>query len=166
MKTLRTICLCLALLISGFMLTSCGGISELPYESLSKQTIAAQNQDINPRISIVQSPSAVYGLLPEDQAAIQSVDYSRNIVFVVFLGYGTSSQPWITEVQQLKALTGNLTVWIESGIPATSDNTSINYEVIKVEKSQIARHRGNILFRLLGNALDTKGTAILARGQN
>ncbi|MFC1967297.1 hypothetical protein ACFLV2_01450 [Chloroflexota bacterium] len=142
------------------LLSSCGGLSELSFVTIGEQTIAANGLDPTSRIEVVtQTPSSIQGISPVDLSALQSVDYSEDVAFVVSFGYGGST---VTRISQLKALTGNSTIWVKTNIPeSTKDTGFLRYQIVTVKRAQIFR-RGSVLVRLLGSIHHDKGTVIFS----
>ena len=142
------------------LFSSCGGFSELSFVTIGEQKIAANGLDPTSRIEVfTQTPSSIQGILPVDLSALQSVDYSEDVAFVVFFGYGGST---VTRISQLKALTGNLTIWVKTNIPELATDTGfLRYQIVTVKRAEIFP-RASVLVRLFGLVHRDKGTVIFS----
>lgn len=138
------------------LLSSCGGLSELPFVIISEQKLTANGENSTPSIIVVtQTPSQIPGISPEDLSALMNVDYSRDVAFVIFFDYKNSK---ITKISQFKALMGNLTIWVRANFPtSTTDSGLVNYQILTIKRAQI-NGRGNVLVRLLDNSFHEKNS--------
>jgi hypothetical protein len=145
----------LIFILLAIVLTGCNaGVSMVPFKTISKQTIPVQ--DAVPRIIVISKPQTVVGILSKDQVVINDFDYSHDVLIIGFLGYGDYAKPWVTKISQLKAATGNLTIWVQADIPpSTSGESTVNYQIVSVHKSDIVK-LGDILIRLTNPNFSSK----------
>ena len=149
--------LIMVLLISlAILLSSCGGLSELPFVIISKQTLTANGENSTQRIIVVtQTPSHIPEISPEDLSALMNVDYSKDVAFVIFFDYYNSK---ITKISQFKALIGNLTIWVQANFQASTTNIGfVNYQILTI-KRELINGRGNVLVRLLDDSFQEKNS--------
>jgi hypothetical protein len=149
--------LIMVLLISlAILLSSCGGLSELPFVIISKQTLTANGENSTQRIIVVtQTPSHIPGISPEDLSALMNVDYSEDVAFVIFFDNKNSK---ITKISQFKALIGNLTIWVQANFQASTTNIGfVNYQILTIKRALI-NGRGNVLVRLLDDSFQEKNS--------
>jgi hypothetical protein len=130
---------------------------ELTIETISRQSNYTGNQNTSPSIQVISSRpySPVKDVLPQDAAAIDSVDFSRYFVMVVSFGYGSAVQNTVQDIFQFKSV-----FWIKSNITSDKDHPTkfSPYQIIKIDKSEMVRY-GKITFRLL-NQFEEKAKTI------
>ncbi len=138
------------------LLNSCGGLSGLSFETISKQIGMIDNLGPTPRIEVVtQIPSSIQGVISSDLSTIQNLDYSKYVVFVVFFSQSSST---VTGISQLKAFTGHITIWVETDITDSASDTAIpGYQIVTVTRDQIP-NRKSVLVRLLNESLGGKSS--------
>jgi len=149
--------LIMVLLISlAILLSSCGGLSELPFVIISEQMLTANGENSTPRIIVVtQTPSNIPGISSEDLSTLMNVDYSKDVAFVIFFDNKNSM---ITKISQFKALIGNLTIWVQANFQtSTTDTGFVNYQILTIKRVLI-NGRGNVLVRLLDDSFQEKNS--------
>ena len=149
--------LIVALLLSlVVLLTSCGGLPELPFVIISNQMLTVNDENAAPKIIVVtQTPASIPGISPEDLPTLLNIDYSKDVAFVIFFDY---KNPMITKISQFKALTGSLTIWVQANFStSTTDTGFVNYQILSIKRAQI-NGRGKVLVRLLDNSFSEKNS--------
>lgn len=120
---------------------------EIAFETISQSPGYGTAYGQNPMLKIITAPppNPIFGLSPEDQAEVESADYSSHFVIVAFWGSSGSSQAHISNIYQYKEA-----AWVLADIPTISDESGglAPYQIVRIEKSQMSDY-GNITFRLL-----------------
>ncbi len=138
-------------------LSACNnGPAVLSFEIIGKQTGYIENVATASSIEIINSRPMINipALSPEDQSAIQSVDYSRYFVLIVTFGHGYYNQDNIVQISQFKYV-----IWVQTNLDESGTEGGSNYQIVKVPKDEMI-HYGKITFRLLHNQLGEIARAV------
>jgi hypothetical protein len=144
-------------LAATLVLSACtNGPAALSFEIINKQTGYVNNTTTASAIEIITSQTMVSLTIlePEDQIAIESVDYSRYFVAIVTFGHGYPYQNNVTKISQFKEV-----VWVQTNLDPSSTDGSSNYQIVKISRDDMIRY-GKITFRLLDNQMGEIGKAV------
>jgi hypothetical protein len=131
-------------------LSACSsGPAVLSFEQIGKQTGYNNNNATASYLEVITSRTMISLtiLSPEDQSAVESVDYSRYFTLIVTFGHGYANQDNISKISQFKEV-----VWVHTNLDPSSTEGGSNYLVVKVLKADMIRH-GKITFRLLDDQM-------------
>ena len=128
---------------------------ELKFETMSWQPTYTTNTVAYTALQVLTGPpSQPPDINPDDQSQLQTADYSRYFVVVIFFGYGGSSQSQVTKIAQFKDV-----VWLKSEFPTPPEGDKVSpYQLVKIEKSQM-RPQAMVTFRLVNEVFVDKAKA-------
>ena len=138
-------------------LSACNnGPAVLSFETVAKQTGYISNTATGSLIEVIVSRPLINhpNLTSEDEAALQSVDYSRYFVLIVTFGHGYYNQDDIVQISQFKFV-----IWVKTSLDESGTEGGSNYQIVKVPKAEMI-HYGKITFRLLHNQMGEIGRAV------
>jgi hypothetical protein len=130
---------------------------EIPFDNLSLQTAYISNQQAGTQLQIITDPTVAPTLpiLPADQVALQSVDYSLYFVAAVFFGTGASPQSRVTKISQYRDV-----VWLRSDFPTPSGEgeSFAPYQLLKIAKSAV-KYSDPVIFKLVNEVFVDKAAS-------
>jgi hypothetical protein len=128
-------------------LSACNnGPATLSFEIVNQQTGYISSNTTPSYIEIITSPQmkSIWPLSPEDQVAIQSIDYSRYFTLIVTFAHGYDDQDSITKISQFKDV-----IWVQTNlVTSSSSEGDSSYQIVKIPKTDVIRY-GKITFRLV-----------------